>query len=329
MAVLVVGGNGQLGAACCAELVAHDVEVRASVRDRSRGAGLARLGVDVLRLDVTHGRDERAAALRGVETLVLSANAVAARAGDRPADVEEGLSALVTDALEAGVRVVLPSVPVTAVDEQVPTIAAKRALERLLAGATNGSWVLRLPPFFESWFVLVGSSVPLRGEPYATIGRDSPFLRRFRAFSGSLVETRGLMLVPGSPDHRNAFISVRDAARACAVAATRGAGTPSPVEVAGPQILTWREVADLFARMLGRRVRVLSTPAPVYAAAAGLLRPLADVPSRTMALNRYVASSETPWTTAGGGLVAPDSMLTAEAFLGAKAALSDELPAVP
>lgn len=329
MAVLVVGGNGQLGAACCAELMAHDVEVRATVREASRGTGLARLGVDVIRLDVTHGKDERASALRGVDSLVLSANAVAARAGDRPAAVEEGLSALVTDALEAGVRVVLPSVPVTTVDDHVPTIAAKRSLERLLAGSGSGSWVLRLPPFFESWFALVGSSLPLRGEPYATIGRDSPFLRRFRAFSGSLVETRGLMLVPGSPDHRNAFISVRDAARACAAAATTQDGTASPVEVAGPEILTWRQVADLFARVLDRRVRVLSTPAPVYAAVAGLLGPVADVPARTMALNRYLAASETPWTTPGGGLVEPASMLTAEAFLEGKAALPAPLPTVP
>jgi uncharacterized protein YbjT (DUF2867 family) len=329
MTVLVVGGNGQLGAACCAELVAHGAEVRASVRERSRGAALAELGVEVVTYDLTSGRDTRTAVLEGVECVVLSANAVVARAGDSPAEVERGLAQLVTDALEAGVRVVLPSVPVTGVDDQVAPIAAKRQVERLLAQADSGSWVLRLPPFFETWFALVGSSIPLRGEPHATIGRSSPFLRRFRAISGSLVEDRGLMLVPGSPGNRNAFISVRDAARACAVAATRTDGTATPVEVAGPEVLTWRDVADLFARVLERRVRILSTPALVYALAAGALRPVADVPARTMALNRYLAESETPWSTAGGGLLEPSGMLTAAAFLEAKAALPDVLSTVP
>ena len=58
---------------------------------------------------------------------------------------------------------------------------AKRDLEKKLLRKASASWVLRLPPFMESWFALVGSSLPLRGEPNATIGRPSPFLRRFRS----------------------------------------------------------------------------------------------------------------------------------------------------
>jgi uncharacterized protein YbjT (DUF2867 family) len=100
------------------------------------------------------------------------------------------------------------------------------------------------------------------------------------------------------------------------------------VEVAGPEILSWREVADLFSEVLQRPVRVLSTPASVYAAAAAALRPVAETPARTMALNRYLALSETPWTSAGGGLVDPASMLTARSFLRAKAALPSQLPRV-
>ena len=284
----------------------------------------------MVQLDLGAGPDRRREALAGVDTLVLSANSAAARRGDRPEVVEEGLAALVDDAAAVGVRrVVLPSLPVTPVDDRVPLVRARRELERRLADAPLDVWVLRLPPFMEVWLALVGSSLPLRGEPHATMGRPSPFLRTFRSVTGSLVEDRGLMLVPGPATARHAFIAVRDAARACVEASHRPGGAPEPLEVAGPEVLSWRDVAEIFARLLGRPVRISSTPAGVYATASVLLRPFGDVPSRTMALNRYAAVHETAWSSPGGGLVEPASMTTVEELLRAKLALGDALPEVP
>src|SRR5687767_3153854 len=188
MTVLVVGGNGQLGAACCAELVARDVPVRATVRDPARAARLPS-GVDVVQLDLGADPEQRRAALAGVDTVVLTANSAVPRRGDRPDAVDEGMAAIVDEAALLGVRrVVLPSLPVSAVDDRVPIACARRALERRLAAAPVDGWVLRLPPFMEVWLALVGSSLVLRGEPHATVGRPSPFLRRFRSVTGSLVE---------------------------------------------------------------------------------------------------------------------------------------------
>ena len=148
------------------------------------------------------------------------------------------------------------------------------------------AWVLRLPPFVESWSALVGSSLPLRGEAHATIGRPSPFLRRFRSMTGCLVEDRGVMLVPGPARHRHAFISVRDVARACAEAAlTDRPAPPRPLQVAGSEVLSWADVAGLYGEVLGRRVCVMTTPAPAYAVAARMLSPVAPGLWRTMALN--------------------------------------------
>ncbi|MEP6814029.1 MAG: hypothetical protein ABI873_00605 [Marmoricola sp.] len=138
------------------------------------------------------------------------------------------------------------------------------------------------------------------------------------------------MLVPGPSSHRHAFISVGDAARACVEAALSDRPAPSaPLEVAGPEVLSWRDVADLFSEVLGRRVRVVTTPAPVYAAAARLLAPVAAVPSRIMAMNLYMASAESAWSDPGGGLVDPETLLTAREFLRTKAALGQQLNQVP
>jgi uncharacterized protein YbjT (DUF2867 family) len=329
MTVLVVGGNGQLGAACCAELVARGGTVRVSVRDPVRADGLP-TDVEVVQLDLGSGPEQRRAALAGVDTLVLSANAAVPRRGDRPRAVDDGLFALVDEARAHGVRrVVLPSLPLTSIDDRVPVARARRELERRLAVSPLDAWVLRLPPFMEVWLALVGSSLVLRGEPHATVGRPSPFLRRFRSLTGRLVEDRGLMLVPGPASARHAFIAVRDAARACAEAVQRPGEAPEPLEVAGPEVLTWREVSEVFARVLDRPVRIATTPAAVYAAASVLLRPFGEVPSRTMALNRYAAVHETGWDSAGGGLVDPATMTTVAELLSEKQSLDSALPRVP
>jgi uncharacterized protein YbjT (DUF2867 family) len=328
MKVLVVGANGQLGAACCRALLAEGHDVRGSVRSRERADGLGLGGVDLVEADVA--ADPPLDALLGaVDALVLTANAVAPRAGDDPAAFAAGIQRLVAAAGRLGVeRIVLPSLPETPVDSRVPLAAERRDLERLILAAVPGSVILRLAPFMEAWLALVGSQIPLRGEPNATIGRPSPFLRRFRSVTGSLVEERGLMLVSGPTTNRQAFIAVRDAAAACAVAVSRPDLAGRTIEVGGPEALSWEDVADVYSRVLGRPVRAVSTPTAVFAAASALLRPMAAVPSRTMALNRFVGASETPWEDGGGGLLDPAGMTTVEQFLTEKAALPATLPVV-
>jgi hypothetical protein len=52
------------------------------------------------------------------------------------------------------------------------------------------------------------------------------------------------------------------------------------------------------------------------------------VPSRTMALNRFVGVSESVWDEPGGGLVDPAGMTTVEQFLTEKMSLPTALPTV-
>ena len=215
------------------------------------------------------------------------------RAGDDPARLDDALVRLVDVAGVRGVhRVVLPSLPVSTVDAQVPLVAERRRLEAEVRDPVPGSVILRFPPFMECWLALAGSSLPLRGEPSTAIGRPSPFLRRFREGHGVDRREAGLMLVPGPTAHRQAFIAVADAAAACAAAVSRPELARRTLDVGGPEVLTWDDVAAIFSRLLGRKVRAVSAPVGVFAVAAALLRPVAEVPSRTMALNRYLGTSE-------------------------------------
>jgi hypothetical protein len=254
---------------------------------------------------------------------------VVPRAGDDPVAVEAGLLRLAEQIAGAGVRrVVLVSLPDTGTGTTAPLPVARRRMEKRLLELVPSSVVPRFPPFMEVWIATVGSSIPLRGEEFATLGRPSPFLRAFRKATATLVEDRGLMLVPGSPWNRNAFIAIDDVATVCVKAIEDPALAGRILDVGGPEVLTWRDVAATYRRVLGRTVRILSTPAPVYAAAAAALRPIATVPSQTMALNHLLATTETNWPEGGGGVLDPREMTTVEEFLTAKLALSAELPTV-
>lgn len=319
MRVLVVGANGDIGSRVCHRLLDAGVAVRGSVRELDRAPELAGLGVDLVRADLT-GPGGLGAALSDVDVVVLTANPIAPRKGDDPAAVVRGLHRTVDDAGRAGVRrVVLTSVPVSPVDDKVALTRSRRALEEHMAASGLESVVLRLPPFMGAWLALVGSSIPLRGRDHATLTRPSPFLQAYRSATGRLVEERGLMLVPGSAGSRHAFIAEDDVATEAAHAALRPDVPTEPVRIGGPEVLSWRDVADVYAELLGRRVRVVATPAAVYAAMATLLRPVGVVPSETMALNRMMAATETAWP-AGGGVLAPAEMTTVHDFLAARLA---------
>jgi uncharacterized protein YbjT (DUF2867 family) len=269
------------------------------VRDPASAADLVATGAELAVADL--GRPESLdAALDGVSAIVATANAmVPVRPGDSAAVVDAGYAELVRRAERSGVsRFVLASVPVTALDEKVPIARTKRRTEQLLA-ASGLSWLsLRMPPFTEVWLALVGSELPLRGELRTTLGRSYPTLRRYRRLTGRTVERHGLMLVPGPASARHAFLSVHDAAAALTAAVRPDTGTGA-VDLGGPEALSWTDVAQVYERVLRRRVRVVSQPAAAFAVLSRLLAPVAPSLAGVMGLNRLLATSDTDWETSG------------------------------
>jgi uncharacterized protein YbjT (DUF2867 family) len=295
--ILVVGATGQVGSLVVRRLRAEDEPVRALVRDRATTADLAATGAELAVADL--GRpDTLDTALDGVTAVVSTANAMApVRRGDSATLVDAGYAELVRRAQRSGVqRFVLASVPETPLDERVPVARTKRRTERLLA-QSDLSWLsLRMPPFTEVWLALVGSELPLRGEERSTLARAYPTLRRFRKLTGATIDRRGLMLVPGPASARQTFLSVHDAAAGLA-AAVRPATGEGPLDLGGPEALSWNDVARIYERVLGRRVRVVSQPAAAYAVLSKALGPVAPSLAGVLALNRLLATSESDWDT--------------------------------
>src|SRR3954471_9654318 len=251
--ILVIGATGQVGSLVVKELRGQGRPVRAVVRGgagRADAADVVAAATEVVDADLGDRRS-LAAAVAGVDAVIATANVVAPRLpGDTGATEKRGYVALVEESAAAGVgSFVLASAPTAAMEELVPQAATKRAAERALR-ATQLSYVsLRFAPFAECWLGLVGSSLPVRGERHATMSRDYPFLQRFRRATGTSVEGHGRMLVPGPARHRNAFLSLHDAARA--LVGALDADVQGEVDVGGPEALSWDDVAAIYSEVLG------------------------------------------------------------------------------
>jgi uncharacterized protein YbjT (DUF2867 family) len=320
--ILVVGATGQLGSLIVRELGRQGRPVRAILRPPDAGADLAEAGAELVSADLLRPEtlDD---ALRGVRAVIATANVIVpTRRDDTHQGLARGYAELIERARDAGVeRFVYASVPETPLDDAVPLIRAKRAVEEQLAASGMSYVSVRMPPFTEVWLALAGSSIPLRGEPRATVARPYGLLRGFRGLTGRTVERHGLMVVPGSASIRNAFISVPDAARVMA-ALVDATGFTGPLDVGGPEVLAWTDVARIFGDVLGRPVRVRTTPVGVFTAGQRLLARVAPSASSVMGLNRLIATAETPWdTTEVARQLGVHPLRTVEQVLREKAAL--------
>jgi uncharacterized protein YbjT (DUF2867 family) len=237
------------------------------------------------------------AALDGVEAVVATANVVApARRGETAAALARGYAGLVDRAAAGGVRrFVLASLPRSEFDDLVPDLRLKRVVERRLAGSGLSHLSVRFAPFTEVWLALVGSSIADRGEVNSMLHRPYPFLARFRRATERSIEDRGRLVLPGPADLRQAFISVHDVADV--LVAAIDAPLTGAVDVGGPEILSWTDVAAEFERVLGRPVRVVSLPAGVFRVAQAALAPVAPSAANIMGLNLFMATAETAWDT--------------------------------
>jgi hypothetical protein len=89
---------------------------------------------------------------------------------------------------------------------------------------------------------------------------------------------------------------VHDAAAGLAAAVDETTGT-GPVDLGGPESLSWTDVGRIHERVLGRRVRVVSQPVAVFAVLQRLFARPAPSLAGVMGLNRLMGTSETDWNT--------------------------------
>jgi len=233
--ILLTGATGTVGNALLPLLLHTGEPVRALVRDPRR-LGRHRVDVqlalgDLARLGDAHLRRQ---ALRGVDTVVHLAAAIRDQPG---APVEEvtglGTARLLRAAEAAGVeRFVFFSAIGALPFQRTRFFRAKAFAERAVAGSRLETTIF------------APSIVYDRDDPWVTI------LRRLALLP--------LLPISGSGRARFQPIWAADAARCVLAALERG--STGRFELAGPEVLTYEEIARLVARSAGRGRPVVHVP---------------------------------------------------------------------
>jgi NADH dehydrogenase len=295
--ILVVGATGQLVTDVIRDAIAAGHRVRALVRPGSRHAHLHGDGIELAFGDLRDAAS-LASACDGIDAVIATATVVFPRGRysfDR--DEGEGYRNLVDAATAAAVpRLLFVSIAMPYTRDYlatVPTLRMKAACEEMLEASSLDYTVVRSTPFMDDYFALMGSRIPLLGEPAATLSRARGATAALRALFGQTIERWGVAVVPGPADRRHAFVAVRDVAE-CLVSSIGDARASRRVlYVTGPEQLSWRDVATLYSRILGRRVRILSLPPRALALCAALARPFSEAVANQLSLLRVLGEQQT------------------------------------
>jgi NADH dehydrogenase len=242
--ILLTGATGTVGSALLRRLTSEPRPVRCLVRDPRR-LGDQRVRVQIALGDLADPPSFRNA-LRGVDTVVHLAAAIR----DQPGASIEELNAvatlrLVRAAERAGAKRFLFFSALGATHHsRTRFFRAKAQAEDAVSASRLESTVFR------------PSIVYTPGDPWLTL------LERFSYLPA--------LPVSGSGNARFQPIWAEDVAD-CVMAVLDGASR-SPVELAGPQTLSYDDIVRVVLRALGRRRRLLHVPLPLVRASLRLLR---------------------------------------------------------
>ena len=232
--ILVTGANGFVGRHVTRALAENGVRVRAMVRTARGAAALDAAGCELVRGDVTDPASLRAAA-RGVRTIVHLVAIVEGTPATFERVMAAGTGNLVEAARESDVRrIVLMSALGTGPNAIVPYFRAKWAAEQAVGGSGIDHVVLR-PSFV---FGSDGGALPR-------------FVRIARLFP--------LTPVIGPGTQRLQPIWIDDVVRAVRLAVD-GEGSNGPVELGGPDPVTWSDFWRRLKSALGTRRPTIHVP---------------------------------------------------------------------
>lgn len=290
--ILVVGGTGELGLAVVRELAARSAPTTVLARASSDVTAVQAAGAHVVRGDLRHP-DSLAGCCEGADAVVVTANAIVPRKGERVrrGELNDGYVALAREAGRAGVRrVITASVPAQYVGRGAIDFDERAAIEPALRAEGPPLTLVRSSLFMQTWLPAVGSRLAVRGAANATVDRGYWLASLVGATSQRTLDRFGVALLPGGPAVRHSFIDVADLGALMASCALEP-DLPDELGVGGPEALSWAEVADAHARALGKRVRRVRAPATPYRLLSRAARPVSPAAAHLLAA-QYLVSTE-------------------------------------
>jgi uncharacterized protein YbjT (DUF2867 family) len=223
--ILVAGGTGRLGTLVVAQLAQQGARVRVLTRDPARAAHLRPAGAEVARGDV-RDRSSVERAMGAVTTVVSAVHGFAGPGRVTPDSVDRaGNAHLVAAAAAARADVVLVSVAGAAADSPMELFRAKYAAEQNLRASGVPWTIVRASAFAEMWADIMTKPI-----------------------------------VFGRGNNPVNFVSVTDVAAAVARAAAGTELRGQIITVAGPDNLTFNQLAALLQELRGQHGPIRHVP---------------------------------------------------------------------
>jgi uncharacterized protein YbjT (DUF2867 family) len=240
--ILVVGATGIVGGMVTRKLLEQGKAVRILVRANSPSEEMAQVGMATPALSLQEAGAEPvtgdlkdpgslARAVEGVETVIATANSAMRGGDDNIQSVDlEGNHALIDAAKAAGVK---HFIFVSALGAQpgspVPLMDAKGRTEQYLRDSGMDHTILEPNVFTEVWVPMVVGQRVMAGEP---------------------------VILMGEGRRRHTFISNEDVAAFAIAAVDNPAARNQTLPLGGPDALSWRDIVEIFERVVGEKVDV-------------------------------------------------------------------------
>ncbi len=259
--VLLIGASGQLGSAVLGQLLKTGQECRAFVRTTSRFISPNSELVQVVHGDLADFSSIDRACI-GIKTVISTASSIVPRKGDQfgsdeVANYRHLIEACQQHNVEHFIYISAFSSPH---DELIPEFKIKRQIEQLIVESGITFTIFRAAAFMDIYYAVMGSSLAMDGVAQPTLLRGFWLTKLYSRLTTGLLENTGIALLPGNGKARQAFICIHDVAAFMVKAVSASTAKNRIIELAGPEALSWENVADVYADVLGKKIRKLLVP---------------------------------------------------------------------
>ncbi len=295
---LVVGATGHVGSKVAILLAGKGHDVTAVIRQAGSSIKDPRAGsIKYVTADLFDEQSMRKAVV-GMDVVISTANGIVPQRSKANAATVNGQALRLIEWCEqAGVgRFVQSSVPTYPGEGSVPELHGKRLIEKRLFTSPMQSIVIRNAAFMDVFLVMGGFKQARDRSEHATTHRGYGFIRIWMAVVGDFVQKRGWMIVPGGASHGTPIIATDDVAQMIAGGALYSGNENLLVEAGGPEWLTWREIAGVVAKKVGKeRIRIIPIPGWLARMNQTLASPFSASAANIFALIAFVAEYQPRW----------------------------------